>query len=193
MRAFIFLYPIKKYFDTCLVEHLGLSKDSNNNFRRINDIIDVRYRQKGYVIYWLMFGAAENPKKPDLSTVSNYVRILKEDTILAAGVSFKEHTAKEKYPDLEFILRQMPNLTELAVGGFHQWDCVNKLAKHAYQKGIPVFIDEDTTEEFFKRTSQLGDIPLIREEITFESLGLQGLKIGLFRKMREGKPWFIQI
>jgi hypothetical protein len=169
------------------------SKTANNNFRRINDIIDARYRRRDYKIFWLMFSKEDSPQEPDLSIVSNYIKINEEDFILAAGVSFDTHINEKKYPEPEFIFSQIPEITELIVGGFHQWDCVNKIAKHAYEKRIPVLVDEDTTELFFERTRLFGDIPLIRENTLPEDLGLEGLKIGLYRKMREGKPWFARI
>jgi hypothetical protein len=193
MKIFLFLYPISPYFDSCLIDHLKLNKNANNNFRRINDIIEVRYRQRGYKIFWVMFSKEDNLQEPDLSIVSNYITIDERDIVVAAGVSFNKHISDKKYPDPKFIFNQIPEITELIVGGFHQWDCVNKTAKHAYEKGIPVLVDEDTTELFFTRNSLFGDMPLIREKITPEDLGLEGLEIGLYRKMREGKPWFVRI
>jgi len=193
MKAFIFLYPISPYFDNCLVDHLRPSKNANNNFRRINDIIEARYRQKGYKIFWLIFSKENNPWEPDLSLVSDYIYIDKEDEIIAVGISFNKYTSEYAYPDHDFIFNQMPEISEAVIGGFHQWDCVNKIAKYFYEKRMPVLVDEDTTELFFVRTVAFGDIPLIREEIKPEDLGLEGLKIGIYRKMREGKPWFARI
>lgn len=193
MKAFIFLYPISQYFDSCLVDHLRPSKDANNNFRRINDIIDTRYRQKDYKIFWLIFSKENNPWEPDLSLVSDYIRIDKEDEIIAVGISFNKHISDYVYPEHDFIFNQMPEITKAIVGGFHQWDCVNKIAKYIHEKGIPVLVDEDTTELFFTRTSAFGDIPLMREDIKPEDLGLEGLEVGLYRKMREGRPWFIRV
>ena len=193
MKVFIFLYPIWQYFDSCMVDHLRPSKTANNNFLRINDIIDARYRQRGYKIFWLMFSKEDKSSEPDMSIFSSYIRINEKDAIIACGVSFATHVEEKKYPKPEFIFSQMPGITELMVGGFHQWDCVNKIAKYAYEKAIPVLVDEDTTELFFGRTRLFGDIPLIRENTLPEDLGLEGLRIGLYRKMREGKPWFARI
>ena len=193
MKAFVFLYPIKHYFDEYLVDHLKVSGKANNNFGRINDIIDVRYRQKDYNIWWVMFSKEDGSREPDLAIASNCIRMRPGDKVIASGISLKTHTEEFKYPDPEFILGQIPDLTGIVIGGFHQWDCVNKLASYAYHKGLLTIVDEDTTETFFERISSLGDVPLIRKEITFEALGLEGLKVGLFRKRREGKPWFTQI
>ena len=190
---FLFLYPITRYFEACLVDCLRLFKGANNNFRRINDIIDARYRKRGYSVNWLMFSKERDLESPDLSLLSSYLRVMREDNLLVSGISFKEHTIQKKYPNLEVIFGQIPKLEKLVIGGFHQWDCVNKLAKYAYRKGIPTLVDEDTTDMFFITTYRCRDIPLIRNEFTSESLGLKGLEIGLFRKMREGKPWFTQI
>jgi len=149
---FLFLYPINRYFETCLVDCLGLFERANNNFKRINDIIDARYREKGYSINWLMFSEEGDPESPDLSLLSSYLRIMKKDNLLVSGISFKEYIIQKKHPDPKIIFRQISKPRELVVGGFHQWDCVNKLARHAYLKGIPTLVDEDTTDMFFITT-----------------------------------------
>lgn len=89
MKAFLFLYPIKPYFKVCIETHRRAFQENDYSPARISDIINSRYRQRGYAINWLMFGADKDPKEPDLSMVSDYIRIHKKDAILAAGVSFK--------------------------------------------------------------------------------------------------------
>ncbi|MFC1663802.1 hypothetical protein ACFL0A_01625 [Patescibacteria group bacterium] len=143
-----------------------------------------------------MFSKENGSKDPDLSSLAiNHIRMKHGDTVIASGISFKTHTEKSKYPDPEFIICQIPELTEIILGGFHQWDCVDKLASYAYQKGVVTFVDEDTTELFFSRTTVLGDIPLIRKKLTPKEIGFnrRGLELELFRKLRKDKPWFVQI
>ena len=197
MKAFLFLYPIKEYFEVCLETHQRAFERNNYDPRRINDIINARYRQRGYSIHWLLFSTDEDSKKPDLSIASDYITICEEDTILTAGISaidyFRESSLGLKNPDSAFILAQMPDLTELVLGGFHQLDCVDKLAEYVYQKGIPIFVDEDTTELFFARTSLCGDIPLVRETFTLADLGISKNMMELAKEMRKGKPWVTQI
>jgi len=197
MKAFLFLYPIRKYFEVWLKKHQRAFEENNYDQRRINDIINARYRQREYSIHWLLFSTDEDSKKPDLSMVSDYITICKEDTIIVAGISARDYFGESslglKNPDPSFILAQIPNLTKLVLGGFHQWDCVNKLAECAYQKGIPVFVDEDTTELFFATTYLCGDIPLIRETFTLADFGISKNMMEFDRKMRRDKPWFTQI
>jgi hypothetical protein len=130
--------------------------------RRLNEIIRTRYREKDYKIIWLLFGQENEPNKPDKNLLADWVTIKPEDSIISVGVSFKEHTQQRKYPNLEFIFGQISNLTEIVLGGFHQWDCVSKLASYAYNLRLPVKVDEKTTEMFFLLTNLLGPLPLIR-------------------------------
>ncbi len=192
MKAFLFLYPVNEYFEICLQQCQRDFTKNHYNHERINDIIDARYRQKGYAIHWLLFSAAGDSKKPDLSTISNCIKTSKKDIFLTAGVSFEEHAKGKKYPDPAFILAQIPNLTELALGGFHQWDCVDRLAEYAHQNNMPTFVDEDTTELFFVRTSLCGPIPLVRETLTLEDLGINKQMMKFAKEARKNKPWFIQ-
>lgn len=57
---------------------------------RFNKIIDARYRQKGYRVYWLLFGMEGNPGKPDTSMLDTRIKILKKDRIISLGVSFDD-------------------------------------------------------------------------------------------------------
>lgn len=193
MKVFLFLYPVRQFFSDRIETSPPALREGNHNPGRISDIIDARYRQRGYAINWLMFSTNEDPEKPDLSIVSSYIKICEEDTILVAGVSFKEHLIGEKYPDPLFILAQIPDLTELVLGGFHQWDCVDKLAQCAHQRGILTLVDEDTTEMFFARTFLCGEVPLIRGGFTLSDLGIREDMIEFARAARENKPWFVQI
>ncbi len=98
--------------------------------------------------------------------MSKDIFISKQDTVIANNVPFNSfyNSIGNKRPDLALIFKQIPEkITNLVLGGFHQWDCVDSLAEYAYAKKIPVVVDEDTTEVFFDRTIKYGPIPLIRK------------------------------
>ena len=190
MKAFLFLYPIEKYFERSLKMNRIAFMEDNNFPKRINEIIDARYRQKGYRINWLMFSTDYDSTKPDLFSVSKYIIINQEDNVLTAGISFIE---EKIYPDIDFILSQIPGLTELVLGGFHSSDCVEKIAKYVYRKGIQVIVDEDTTDLFFSITSLCGEIPLIRNSLTLDDLGISEVYAEFVIEERSKKPWLVQI
>ena len=193
MNQYLFLFPIKEYFRPC-IEWYGASFEVNGcEPEHINEIIDARYRKKGYRVYWLMFSQDSNTLKPDLSGISSSIRIHGRDTILAAGVSFRKHAREKAYFAPDFVLDQVPRPDKLVVGGFHQWDCVDKIAMASYGRGIDTFVDEDTTESFFPRTSLLGKIPLERETWSLTDLGMPGHIVEIAKEIRKNKPWFAQI
>ncbi|MEK6861969.1 MAG: hypothetical protein AABY07_08440, partial [Nanoarchaeota archaeon] len=145
MNQYPFLFPVKEYFEGML----SLLRLPRARVNKLTDIIDVRYRNNNYGINWLLFSREDDLLKLDLDRVPNYVNIREGDEVLVAGVSFKRHTTEELYPDSDYILNQLKPHKKLVIGGFHQWDCVDKIARRSYERGIETFVDEDTTELFF--------------------------------------------
>ena len=85
MNQYLFLFPIEEYFN-----HVILSTRFHEKGHKIDeffDIIDARYRDN-CEINWLLFSRKDDESKPDMSSVPNYVRIMGNDRILNAGVSF---------------------------------------------------------------------------------------------------------
>lgn len=122
--------------------------------------------------------------------VAEEINIKPTDKILSSGIPFV-FMRYHKYPEPAYILSQLPqDLEQLVIGGFHQWDCVDKVAQTAYEKGIPIIVDEDTTEIFFKGGSSKLSTPLIRENFTSE---LSGFFLEYAREVRLKKPWFAQL
>ena len=190
-KEYLFLFPIKEYVDGAL-DSYGRFKDEKAVVSELTNIIDARYRSQGYGINWLLFSEHENPDSPDLNLVSEYLNVA-GDCILTAGVSFMDHVNNHTYADVDYVLDQLPAHCKLVIGGFHQYDCVDRIAKRSYERGINTFVDEDTTEMFFVRMV-LDEIPLVRNEWTLPALGIPEDDWAYDRvvKMRANKPWFVQ-
>ena len=191
MEQFLFLFPIEEYFKACL-NSCRIFSFKGYQPSELIDIINARYRDNEYGINWLLFSQENNLTKPDLTKIPEYVKIQKQDGILVSGVSFKSHVSKKLYPNPDYVLGQLPEHKKLVVGGFHQWDCVDKIARRSYEKGVETFVDEDTTELFFSRRT-LVDIPLIRKKWSLkEELGIPESLYEIAKENRKNKPWFVQ-
>ena len=117
--------------------------------------------------------------------------VKKEDRILTSGMSLKSLNERTRYPNPNFILNQLPPHERLVLGGFHHWDCVDKVARESYKRGIDTFVDEDTTNHFFGRVS-FGSIPLIRKDWTLKELGIPDKLYEYAVEERSDKPWLVQ-
>jgi hypothetical protein len=159
----------------------------------LNKIIDARYRSRGRTVNWLLFGKEEEPWDPALAGVSPWIRIEQDDRVLSAGVSFKTHCRERRYAKPWPILKGLPALDTLVIGGFHQDDCVAKFAKAAYHAGIPVSVDEDTTQWFFRTTCRYGKIPLRRRKPWPRAENFDNpATLELIRSYRKTQPWLTQ-
>ncbi len=202
MKKFLFLYPIRKYIDRAL----GPPPNADKVIERLNRIIDIRYRQQGFHIYWLMFSTDGDREMPDLSIVDSRIRIVSQDQIIVCGISRERHR-KYIFPSCKLILSKLQPLAELVIGGFHQAQCVNSVARAAYRRGTRVIVDEDTTDQFFKMAT-ISDLPPVirsRDEYaskflailegmtSFSSQAMVNCAIREHRTERKRKPWLVQI
>ncbi len=192
-NQYLFLFPIKEYIEACLDACRTFELEGHHP-GEIVKIIDARYRNNNFKINWLLFCQENNPSITDTSQVSPHIEIRENDGLLTAGVSFKRHTNEELYADADFVLNQLPKHQRLVLGGFHQWDCVDKIARRSYEGGIDTFVDEDTTDCFFGRQAFYG-IPLVREKWSLDDLGMDKFFSEIKEhiiKEREKRPWFVQ-
>lgn len=189
MNQYLFLFPINEYFRACM-DFFELFEIKGHKPTELIDVIHARYKNKDFGINWLLFSQEEDLSKPDLSQVPDYLKI-NEDKILTAGVSFKKHISEKKYANSDYVLDQLPSHKKLVVGGFHQWDCVDRIAKRSYQRGIETLVDEDTTELFFGGQALYG-IPLIRTDWSLKGLGISEHACEFVKRQRKNKPWFVQ-
>ncbi len=182
MQAFLFLYPLAAY--------LGESKRySTRAINYLNEIIHARYRKQDYQVIWLTFSRNDR-SSPDRSILSRKIRILPQDKIISCGKNWAHFRLHRDYPDQNYILDQLPpGIERLVIGGFHQWDCVDRVASVAWQRDHKAFVDEDTTDLFFL---DFRNIPLIRTDWSLKALGVTENMMQLAREARADKPWFVQ-
>jgi len=139
MDKFLFLYPIQEYFDA----EISFWKTNDGSLLKLNECIDVRYRQKDFEINYLTF---KN------KSISDIINLREGDIIFEADTTFEKHVNSLKYPSSDFILDQLGgDMDHLVVAGLHTVDCVEKVAKRAYERGINTLVDEDLTNYFFFR------------------------------------------
>jgi len=191
MKAFIFLYPISRYIDNEIKNNAYGQKGGEEVFRQkcqklLNQCIDLRYRQNGWPICYALFNDC---------VISDLIRLHPADKIIKVGLDFKTHTAQRPdkifpYPDEDFILDQMGPVDTVRVAGFHIWDCAEKLARRAYERGLKTLIDEDLTEFFFWRIKS-QDFALDH----FPSFNPKNMNPRLFAEFmaaRKIRPWLWQ-
>lgn len=192
MKEFVFLYPIQEYLNECIGREVIRSREGWDLCQKFNEIIEARYRQRSFGVNWVMFSNSNN--LPDFSIKANEITIKPTDRILVSGVPFSIHRAFAIYPEPIDILAQLPQGVErLVIGGFHQYDCVDKLGKVAYEQGIPTIIDEDTTEIFFKGGRASLSVSLVRDTFPIDLNEIPLVLLETTIKSRLSKPWFTQI
>lgn len=160
IKKLLFLYPINEF-----LEVLGDKKIID----KMCNTIDRRYRQKGYEIYYLVFS----------DKIVDFPKIDKRDKIIKTNFTFERHTTPltneemdkvdsknivsikynnnifhHIFADNDAIKKELGNIDELVICGFHSNSCVEKAAEYFYGEGINTLIDLDLTQ-FFKNISKL--------------------------------------
>ena len=166
MKSVLMVYPVRQYvdradrgqpsngiflstWDVAWSRMLGLPAGCfRERFRIINRLID-EYREQGDVVSWLFFSDSANRRTLVREDVSDVFQIQNHDRILAAGVTYNELMIDEVYPKETEVLEQLPGLSDLVVGGFHESDCVRRFAIAANARGIQASVDGLLTEKFF--------------------------------------------
>jgi hypothetical protein len=192
MDHYLFLYPQREYVDFEWENHKDRMDGTTPAY--LNDLIDARYRQQGFIINWLLFDEDDEPGKPASGSVSPWLQIRQGDRVLAAGVTFRIHQNCHQYATPKPILEGLPGIDRLVIGGFHQNSCVDQFAKAAHKKRIPTHVDEDTTDQYFTTTVLHGRIPLQRPGPWPEAgLFRNPRALADIRNFRSRRPWLTKI
>jgi len=152
----------------------------------LNRCITERYRNHGFQIAYALLD-----NEPLADTIIKYP----EDKIIFVGIDAKTHRTERPdgtftYPNQNYILNQLLPLDRLVIGGFHMWDCVQRLAKTAYERNISVLVDEDLTEFFFSR---VGDKHFQTDRYpSYNPRSQEKHVFKMFMNARKGKPWLWQ-
>jgi hypothetical protein len=215
MKSFVFLYPIAEYIDHEIKNKSEFYSDAflekltvfemrraknrserarikrhlrdfhEDRFRTyykgmLDVCIDQRYRQNDYMINYALFNN---------HIISNVIDLRPSDKVITVGMTLDEHKIR-RYPSNDFILEQLGNPDTLRIGGFHMWDCVDKLARRAYKKGIDVLVDEDLTEFSFARFRDKE----IKTDVypSFRPDSIEGFVKDEFLRVRKARPWLWQ-
>jgi hypothetical protein len=211
VKKFVFLYPEKRIFDWevfCNAHHIydQWEKAEGKNFnpekaktkkqrirveqaarrslinyfrpiysKKLNSCIHHRYRRRGFQIVFLM---------ADYEFEIGYVDVKSEDQVVYVRDKIKDGRF---YPAPGHVLKKILPVDILRIGGFHMWDCVQKFAKAAHNKGVDTLVDEDLTEFFgfrmHERDFRVKTYPNYKPSEQWRSL---------FIKTRRGKPWLWQ-
>ena len=181
MKQFLFMYPITQYLE---FEKDKMNLDKGDSYPEIfNKIIEKRYRTKEFGINFAIFGNTE---------VDSRIEVKGSDKIIPVGVDLR--ASDFKYPNPDYIIDQL-NLKEikhLRISGFHVYDCVEKVAKRAYERKMNVLVDEDLTNFFFSRYRNPNF--KVDKYPTFNPWDVSDKKEGKIeiRRERESKPWMFQ-
>lgn len=201
MKTLLVLYPIYPYAYALIgpQEPYEIKKKYGHIYQRL-----MNKRYPDFQRVWVMFSNEDFLEKPDMSMLWEGINIGKNDIVTACGVTFNDHTAKGIYPaNPEIIINACPQPIErLVVGGFHFWDCVETVAKYAYEKGIRVMVDDDLTDFFFWKVKNNKGVPssscipssfadsIKMEQKKLRKYGFQ--RAADIRKARENKPWLVE-
>jgi len=156
--------------------------------QKLNHSIDARYRQRGFRIFYALL---------DNTRISNIIQLQPLDRIIYVGMDAKIHrtpdaNGKYPYPDRDFILNQLGSVKRLVVSGFHLNDCVKKISRRAYIRGINVLVDEELTELFgwnLKRPEfNPGEYPSINPKDVITNPEI----FEFFMQRRKRQPWLYQ-
>ncbi|MCL2586994.1 MAG: hypothetical protein FWE31_02010 [Firmicutes bacterium] len=139
-NLFIFLFPEREYMKRVDPETRHL----------LDEAIRRRYKEKGYDFAVARYKNSEiNIGEPS-------------DKIIDANITFQQstpyYTENWEYADFQAIASSLaPDLYEqIRVGGYHCFDCVQKLAVLLYERNPSTIIDTDLTEFFPNRATTLN-------------------------------------
>jgi hypothetical protein len=177
-NVLLFVYPDKGYFDKKAADAAycwGSSRAVPYVLSLYDHLIDVRYRRHGYEVFWLIHGQDTDPAKPDQTRISSWVTIGLSDKVISSGITWADLNVSNERADGKFVLSQLPqDIDRLVVVGFHERDCVDKVARYVYeQTAIDVMVDIDLCHMLPRRLACREAVPDHR--LRFDPLGYDPL------------------
>ena len=150
-KVFLYLYPIKEFTEKFISSYeFKKYKEKYAPFAILNECIDKRYRKNGYQVVFALY-----PDK-EIFGVDKKVkdRIIYTDILFSeASVTDEQGNRKKsfitRYPNEMWLLKQLGDIDELIVGGYHVMDCVRRVAEVSMKNGINTLVDLDLTDLFF--------------------------------------------
>ena len=127
MKKLLFLYPVKEYF--------WYKPQDQGLIHLMNRMINLRYRKNGYQINYLVFANRE----------VHGLNIFPNDRVLKSNVEI-DQVKDTPYTDNELIEQQLGSVDELVVCGFHEIDCVRKVARYFNDKNVDTLVDIELTD-----------------------------------------------
>lgn len=156
-KVFLYLYPIKEYTSMFLYHDDKLYDEWNvkRPLPILNECIQKRYRDNGYQVVYVLY-----PDKDIFGIIPK-----EEDRIIYTDILFSENSAVDengkekkdfipKYPNEQLLIKQLGDIEELVIGGYHFSDCVKRVGETALNMGINAVIDLDLTDLFFNLYKQ---------------------------------------
>ena len=151
-KVFLYLYPIWEYYKSNIFQNDSTYDvmERERPFPILNKAIDLRYRQNGYEIYYLLYS--------DMELYGIDVKL--GDKVIYSDIGFEDSTPYNsdgspkdvfvfKYTDPNYVFDLIGDFDELVVGGNHAMDCVKRMAEAALSRGISSLVDLDLTDFFF--------------------------------------------
>ncbi len=159
MKTFVYLYPIKAYINQEIKQNSWYKNKSEKEeyitrVKDLNQIIDVKYRRKGYRIVYLNYKNEEG--ELDNSLLSEYLIFQPSDVFLDVGITCDD-MRNECYPNEKLLIKKLLPIDELIVAGFHRHDCVARFNNAALSMGINSEIESTLTEDYFFFISRGND------------------------------------
>lgn len=148
MKLFLMVYPTKENFDNELGRRYGLDISLQQKaVVRFNEFLQIRYRDKGYKIGYIV---PEGDLPEDIKTVSSKINFHPEDYRFVNYIEGEYSDFDLGKLAAQFIKTEEP-IDECVFGGFHLWGdiCVWKVLEIARKLGIEHSLDRDLTDRFF--------------------------------------------
>lgn len=155
-KVFLYLYPIKEFTEKFISRYdFEKYKERYEPIAILNKCIDKRYRENGYQVVFALYPDKEIfgiDKKENDKVI--YTDILFSETSVTDEQGNRKKNFIPRYPNEMWLLKQLGDIDELIVGGYHVMDCVRRVAEVSMKNGINTLVDLDLTDLFFNLYNQ---------------------------------------